>query len=535
MAKVLIADKLSASAVEVFERRGVEVEVAVGLSAQELRAKLPGFDGLAVRSATKVTADVLAAAEGLRVVGRAGVGVDNIDVEAATQRGVVVMNTPGGNSVTTAEHAISLMLALARRIPAADASTKAGKWEKSRFTGVEVTGKTLGLIGCGNIGAIVAERARGLKMRVIAYDPYLSGERARDLGVRKVDSLREVYEAADFITLHVPKTEQTEGMIDAAALKAMKPGVRIVNCARGGLIVEADLAAAIKQGHVAGAAIDVYAEEPARENPLFELEETVCTPHLGASTSEAQEKVAVQVAEQMADYLTTGAVSNALNMPSLSAEDSERLGPYLHLAEQLGSFAGQLTETGLEKVTIEYEGAVAEQNTRPLTQAALAALLRPMLDAVNMVNAPIIARERDIEVSEIKHERDSAYQTLMRVTVETERDKRSVAGTLFGGDKPRIVEINGIPVEAELGPHMLYITNEDKPGLIGALGNTLAEAGVNIATFHLGRSSRGRDALALVEVDDEVQSPIVSKLRELPHIIDVSVLRYSERELRPPQ
>ena len=535
MPKVLIADKLSASAVEVFERRGIEVEVATGLSGDELAAKLPGFDGLAVRSATKVTREVLDQVEGLRVVGRAGVGVDNIDLEAATERGVVVMNTPGGNSVTTAEHAISLMLALARRIPAANASTKAGKWEKSKFTGVEVTGKTLGLIGCGNIGAIVAERARGLKMRVVAYDPYLSGERARDLGIRKVETLDELYEVADFITLHVPKTEQTEGMIDAAALQRMKPGVRIVNCARGGLIVEQDLADAIKAGQVAGAAIDVYAQEPAKENPLFELEETVCTPHLGASTSEAQEKVAVQVAEQMADYLTTGAVANALNMPSLTAEESERLGPYMRLAEQLGSFAGQLTETGLQSVTIEYEGAVARESTRPLTQAALAALLRPMLDAVNMVNAPVIARERDIEVSEVTHERASAYQTLVRVTVSTERQTRSVAGTLFGADKPRIVEIKGIPIEAELGPHMLYITNEDKPGLIGALGSALGEAGVNIATFHLGRSERGRDALALVEVDDEVGSPVVSKLRKLPHIIDVSVLRYSDRELRPPQ
>jgi D-3-phosphoglycerate dehydrogenase len=516
MPKVLIADKLSESAVDVFRQRGIEAEVATGLSAEELKQKLPGFDGLAIRSATKVTQDVLEATGDLRVVGRAGVGVDNVDVDAATARGVVVMNTPGGNAITTAEHAVSLMLALARRIPQADASTKAGKWEKSKFQGVELTNKTLGLIGCGNIGAIVADRARGLRMKVMAYDPYLTVERARDLGIRRVKKLDDLYAEADFITLHVPKTEQTTGMIDKAAMGRMKQGVRIVNCARGGLIVEQDLADMIQDGHVAGAAIDVYDEEPARENPLFQLENAVCTPHLGASTSEAQEKVAVQVAEQMADYLLTGAVSNALNMPSLTAEESERLGPYMKLADQLGSFAGQLTESGLEKIHIEYEGAVGKLNTRPLTQSALAALLRPMLDSVNMVNAPVVARERDIEVSEVKHERDTDYQTLMRVTVETEQQTRSVAGTLFGGDKPRLVEIKGIPIEAELGPHMLYITNEDKPGLIGALGRTLAEAGVNIATFHLGRQARGSDAIALIEVDDRLSEQTLKTLRDLP-------------------
>jgi D-3-phosphoglycerate dehydrogenase len=526
MPKVLIADKMSDSAVEVFHQRGVETEVATGLSAEELKQKLAGFDGLAVRSATKVTRDVLEAAGDLRVIGRAGVGVDNIDTDAATARGVVVMNTPGGNSTTTAEHAVSLMLAMARRIPQADASTKAGKWEKSKFQGVEVTNKTLGLIGCGNIGAIVADRARGLRMKVMAYDPYLTVERARDLGIRRVKNLEDLYAEADFITLHVPKTEQTTGMIDKAAMSKMKKGVRIINCARGGLIVEQDLAEMLKDGHVAGAAIDVYDEEPARDNPLFELENAVCTPHLGASTSEAQEKVAVQVAEQMADYLLTGAISNAINMPSLTAEESAHLGPYMKLAEQLGSFAGQLTESGLEKIHVEYEGAVAKLNTRPITQGALAALLRPMLDSVNMVNAPVIARERDIEVAEVKHERDSDYQTMLRVTVETEQQTRSVAGTLFGGDKPRLVEIKGIPIEAELGPHMLYITNEDKPGLIGALGRTLADANVNIATFHLGRQSRGTDAIALIEVDDALSEQTLNKIRGLEHVKQAKALKF---------
>jgi len=526
MPKVLIADKLSPRAAEVFRQRGVEADVAVGLTPEELKEKVAGYDGLAVRSATKVTADVLAAAEGLKVVGRAGVGVDNIDLDAATQRGVVVMNTPGGNAITTAEHAISMMLSLARRIPAANASTKAGKWEKSKFTGVEVTNKVLGVVGCGNIGAIVADRARGLKMRVMVYDPYLSPERARDLGVRKVDTLDELYVHADFITLHVPLTEQTQGMIDAAALKKMKPGARLINCARGGLVVEDDLKQAIEDGQIAGAAIDVFAEEPARANPLFELEETICTPHLGASTSEAQEKVAVQIAEQMVDYLTTGAISNALNMPALTAEESEKLGPYMKLAEQLGSFAGQLTESGLKGVRLEYEGHVAELNCRPLTHMALAALLKPMLDMVNMVNAPALARERDIEVSETANERPHDYHTLVRLTVETERQTRSVAGTLFGGDKPRLVEIKGIPIEAELGPHMLYITNEDKPGLIGNLGKTLGDAGVNIATFHLGRSAPGSDAIALIEIDGEIPPKVLEQVRALPLIKQAKPLRF---------
>ena len=531
MPKVLIADKLSDSAVEVFRQRGVDAEVATGLSPDELKKKLPGVDGLAIRSATKVTRDILDAAPDLRVVGRAGIGVDNVDQEAATARGVVVMNTPGGNSVTTAEHALSLMLAMARRIPQADASTKAGKWEKSKFQGVEVTNKTLGLVGCGNIGAIVAERARGLRMKVVAYDPYLTQDRARMLGIKRVETLDELYGQADFITLHVPKTEQTTGMIDKAAIAKMKPGVRIINCARGGLIVEQDLADAIQEGHVAGAAIDVYDEEPAKQNPLFGLENTVCTPHLGASTTEAQEKVAVQVAEQMADYLTTGAVTNALNMPSLTAEESEHLGPYMTLADQIGSFAGQLTKSGISSIKIEYEGTVAELNTRPITQSALAALLRPVLESVNLVNAPVVARERDIEVSEIKHERDHDYQTLVRVSVQAEGESHSIAGTLFGGDKPRLVEIDGIAVEAELGPRMLYISNEDKPGLIGDVGSTLAQAGINIATFHLGRAERGRDALALIEVDDDVAPHVVQKLTKLPAIRDVNVFRHPQIQL----
>ncbi|MCG8359347.1 MAG: phosphoglycerate dehydrogenase [Kiloniellales bacterium] len=525
MSKVLISDAVSPMAAELMRERGLDVDYEPGLEAAALLERIRHYDGLIVRSATKVTADVLAVANGLKVVGRAGIGVDNVDVPTATQRGVVVMNTPGGNSVTTAEHAIALLFSLARRIPAADISTKAGKWEKSRFMGVELTGKTLGVIGCGNIGAIVAERARGLKMRVIAYDPYLSNDRALDLGVEKLE-LDALLARADFITLHVPLTDQTRNMIDAAALAKCKKGVRLINCARGGLVVEADLKAAIESGQVAGAALDVFSEEPARDNPLFDLEQMVATPHLGASTAEAQEKVAVQVAEQVADFLLTGAVSNALNMPSLTADESARLKPYMALSEQLGSFAGQLTQTGLKSVTLEFEGHVSNLNCRPLTQAALTGLLSPMLDSVNMVNAPIIARERNIDVTEVLHERDCDYQTLIRMTVSTERQTRSVAGTLFGGDKPRIVEVKGIAVEAELGAHMLYITNEDKPGLIGALGTTLGEAGVNIATFHLGRAKPGAEAIALIELDEAIAPEVLERVRAIAQIKQATPLKF---------
>ena len=517
MPKVMICDKMSPLAAEILEDRGLEVEVATGLAPAALAEKLAGVDGMVIRSATKVTGELLAGADRLKAVGRAGIGVDNVDVPAATQRGIVVMNTPGGNAITTAEHALALLLALARRIPAADRSTQDGKWEKSRFMGVELTGKTLGVIGCGNVGAVVADRALGLKLRVVAYDPFLSNDRARDLGVEKVE-LDELLARADFISLHVPLTDQTRNILDAAALAKTKPGVRVINCARGGLVDESALKEAVESGQVAGAALDVYLEEPARENPLFGMEQVIATPHLGASTNEAQEKVAVQIAQQIADYLLTGAITNALNMPSVTAEEAVRLAPYMTLCEQLGSFAGQLTRSGLRGVTLEYEGQVAGLNTRPLTQCALAALLAPMLDSVNMVNAPIIARERNIELHEVKHDRDCDFQTLVRLTVVTEQQQRAVAGTLFGGSRPRLVEIKGIPIEAELAPHMLYITNEDKPGLIGALGTTLGDAGYNIATFHLGRAMPGGEAVALIELDEAIAPEVLRSVEALPHI-----------------
>lgn len=527
MPQVLIADQMSPLAQKVFEQHGIVAEVRTGLSEDELRRVIGQYDGLVVRSATKVTARVLeAGVPRLKVVGRAGIGVDNVDVEAATRLGVVVMNAPFGNAVTTAEHAIAMMMALARHIPAADRSMRAGKWEKNRFMGMELAGKTLGLIGCGNIGSIVADRAHGLKMKVIVYDPYLSDERARLLGVEKV-SFDELLQRADVISLHTPLTPETRNILSREALLRTRPGVRIVNCARGGLVDEQALYDLIRAGHVAGAALDVFAEEPLGESPLRELDEVVLTPHLGASTTEAQEKVAIQIAEQIADFLLYGAISNAINMPAVSAEEAPRLRPYTKLAEQLGSFAGQLTETGLRRVTITYGGEAAALNTRPLTQIILKGLLAPQLEGVNMVSAPVIARARGIDVATVERENIEGYRTLISVEVETERRERCVAGTLFQGSEPRIVTVDGIPMEARLGEHMLFVRNVDRPGLIGALGTLLGEAGVNIASFHLGRREPGGEALALVEVDQPVGEELLARIRALPHVLQARALRFS--------
>jgi D-3-phosphoglycerate dehydrogenase / 2-oxoglutarate reductase len=523
--KVLIADELSPRAVEILSARGIEADVAAGLGAAELQRRLSGYDGLAVRSATKVTAELLDVAPDLKVIGRAGIGVDNIDVAAATERGIVVMNTPYGNSITAAEHTIAMMFALARKIPMADRSTQAGKWEKSRFLGVELFGKTLGVIGCGNIGAIVAARALALEMKVIAYDPFLSPERARGIGVEKIE-LNELLARADFITLHTPLNDATRNLIDAAAIVRMKRGVRIINCARGGLVVEADLAAALDSGQVAGAAFDVFVEEPARDNPLFGHSNFIATPHLGAATAEAQENVALQIAEQMADFLLTGAVSNAVNMPSLTAEEAARLRPYIRLAEQLGSFAGQLTETGIRAVAIEYEGDLAQVNQKPLTATALAGLLSPQLASVNPVNVQLLCTKRGIRVAETQRSGQGDYQNLIRVTVTTERRQRSIAGTVFAGNRLRLVEIEGIPLEAELGRHMLFVRNYDKPGFIGALGHTLGAAQINIATFHLGRTAAGEDAIALVEVDQPLTAELIETVRRLPNVIQAKAMRF---------
>ena len=525
MPKVLISDKMSPLAKKVFEDRGVDVDVITGLDAKELAKIIGDYDGLAIRSSTKVTAEILKNAANLKVIARAGIGVDNIDIPAATAAGVVVMNTPFGNAITTAEHAIAMMMASARQIPQANESTHQGKWEKSKFMGVEVTNKTLGLIGCGNIGAITADRAIGLKMKVLAYDPYLSEERAVELGVTKVE-LSELFSKADFITLHTPLTDQTRNVIDADAIAAMKDGVRIINCARGGLVDEDALKAALDSGKVAAAAFDVFVTEPAKENVLFGHPNMICTPHLGASTDEAQVNVAVQVAEQMSDFLLNGGVTNALNMPSLSADEAPRLKPYMTLAKQLGSFAGQLTEHEIKKIIIEYEGHAATLNTKPMTAVVIEGLLAPLMTCVNMVNAPIIAKERNIDISEVVHDREGDYHTLIKLTVVTEKQERSISGTLFANGHPRLVDINDVSMEAELEDHMLYIVNEDKPGFIGALGSMLGYAGLNIATFALGRETKDGRAIALIAVDQSVPDIVLDQVAALAHVRQVKRLSF---------
>ncbi len=522
MPKVLISDELSEAAVQIFKDRGVEVDFqpTLGKDPAALKAIIGNYDGLAIRSATKATAEIIAAADKLKVIGRAGIGVDNVDIAAASAKGVVVMNTPFGNSITTAEHAIAMMFAVARQIPAADVSTQSGKWEKSRFMGSEITGKTLGLIGCGNIGSVVASRALGLKMKVIAYDPFLSAERAMELGVTKIETVEELVGRADFISLHVPKTEKTTNILNAQRIAMMKPGARIVNCARGGLVDEAAVAEALKSGALAGAAFDVFSVEPAKDNPLFGCPNFVATPHLGAATSEAQENVALQVAEQMSDYLIAGAISNAINAPSVTAEEAPILKPWIGLCEKLGSFAGQVTEHAIMEIEIEYVGDVGTLNLKPMTAALVAGLLTPLVGegGVNMVSAPVVARERGVKIAETRKDRQGAYGSYVRLVVTTETQTRSIAGTVFSDGKPRFIQIKGIDLDADPSPFMIYTTNEDSPGYIGALGMTLGEMGVNIATFALGRSEKGGEAIALIGVDERLDAASLAKIAALPQV-----------------
>jgi D-3-phosphoglycerate dehydrogenase len=522
--RVLISDKLSPAAVQIFKDRGVAADVNTGLSKEELLKIIGDYDGLAIRSATKVDQDVLAAAKKLKVVARAGIGVDNVDIPAATAAGVIVMNTPFGNSITTAEHAIAMMFALARELPTADASTQAGKWEKNRFMGVELFGKTLGLIGAGNIGGIVADRALGLKMKVVAYDPFLSAERAVELGVEKVE-LDDLLARADFITLHTPLTDKTRNILSREALAKAKKGVRIINCARGGLVDEAALREALESGQVGGAAFDVFTVEPAKENVLFGAPNFIATPHLGASTAEAQENVALQVAEQISDYVLTGAVTNSLNSPSVSAEDAPKLKPFVSLVEKLGAFAGQMVDAGLKSIEIAYIGEVSKLNVKPLSAAALAGILRPMLAEVNMVSAPAVAKERGVTVSENRQELSPVYDSLVRITVVSDSGERAFAGTVVGG-VPRIVEVKGMELDAPFAPAMLYVNNLDKPGFIGSIGAMLGEAGVNIATFNLGRTQAGGDAIALVGVDQKLSDAQLGAVKSLPNVKEVRLLTF---------
>ena len=526
MLRVLISDNLSTEAISIFESAGIEVDFKPGISSMELIKIIRNYHGLAIRSATKVTSELLSAASNLKVVGRAGIGVDNVDVPAATASGILVMNTPFGNAITTAEHAIAMMLSLTRQIPQAHISTVAGMWEKSKFIGTEITNKKLGVIGCGNIGAIVANRALGLKMRVIGYDPYLTNERAKDIGIEKVE-LDELLSQADFITLHTPLTDSTRNILSADALNKTKKGIRIINCARGGLIDELALFAALNSGHVAGAALDVFSTEPAKENVLFEHPNIITTPHLGASTIEAQEKVALQIAEQMSEYLKNGAITNALNMASVTSEEAPVLKPYMLLGRLLGEFLGQVEMDGLAAVRIEFEGKSAHLNDSPVTASILAGLFLHNMDSANLVNSNAIATSKGIAISTVKHDRRCDYETMVRVSTSYKGGERSIVGTLVGGNKPRIIEVQGISVESDFPSDLLYVRNYDRPGFIGAMGSLLGELDINIATFHLGRKTETEEAIALIEVDGKIDKSILTKVRELPQVVRADYLQFS--------
>ena len=520
MPKVLISDKMSASAMEVFKNRGVDVDVITGLSKDELIKVIPDYDGLAIRSSTTADADIINAATNLKVIGRAGIGTDNIDKKAATARGIVVMNTPFGNAVTTAEHAIAMLFSAARQIPAASARTQNGEWPKSDFKGVELFNKTLGIIGCGNIGALVAERALGLKMKVIAFDPYLTPERAVKLGVEKVE-LDQLFRRADAITLHTPLVDGTRGIVSREMLAITKKGVIIVNCARGGLVDEEALKDALDAGHVRAAALDVFETEPAKEHALFGTPNFIATPHLGASTLEAQENVAVQIAEQMADYLLTGAVSNALNTPSISADEAPRLKPFVDLAQKLGTLMGQLLTDPIMSAEFAYKGEVTKLNTKPMTAAALSGILRETMPDVNAVSAPGLAADRGIEVKESFVDTAERADSLIRVAVQTKERVFAIVGTIYRGE-PRIVRLFGVPMDAAFSDKMLYVRNLDKPGFVGSLGALLGDNDINIATFSMGRMEQGGEAVCLVSVDGDVGKDVKSAITKIPQVLIVN-------------
>ncbi len=524
--KVLVSDAISQQGIDILSKAGLSVDVKTKLTPAQLIEEIVHYDGLIIRSATKVTQAVLSAAKNLKVVGRAGSGLDNVDLPAATARGVVVMNTPGGNTVTTAEHTVALMYAMARQVPQAHASVKSGKWEKNRFMGMEFFNKTLGIIGLGQIGSYVAKLAQGMSMTVLGNDAYLSPENARKMGVEIVD-LDTLYARADIITIHAPLTPETQYLINAAAIAKMKPGVRIVNCARGGIVHEGDLHAALVAGKVAAAAFDVFEKEPVDPaNPLLALGNFVCTPHLGAATNEAQENVALAIAEQVVDFLVHGVVRYAVNLPSVPPDLMPKVRPFVALAEAIGSFIGQTTEGGVEKVEIEYHGEAGGIQTAPMTVAALKGLLNPILEGgVNAVNAPSIAKERGIEVNETQSSDSGNFTSLIRISVRTAGKTRTVAGAIFNKSEPRLVEIDGTALEVIPEGIMLYLNNVDQPGVIGDLGHILAKNQINIARMQLGRERAGGRAVAVVGIDAAASADVLAGLRAIPHVLSVKQVR----------
>lgn len=526
--KVLISDNISPKCIDILKKSGLEVDVKTGMKPEELKARIGDYHGLIIRSATKVTSAVIDAATNLKVIGRAGSGLDNVDRTAATKKGIVVMNTPGGNTITTAEHTISLMVSLARKIPQATMSMKAGKWEKKKFMGVELFNKTLGVIGIGNIGSQVAKRAQGLAMNVIAYDPFLSEDKAKTMGVEKVD-LQELFRRSDFITIHTPLTPETKNMINKETIKIMKNSVRIINCARGGIINEKDLYDAVIDGKVAGAALDVFEKEPPENNPLLTLDNVIATPHLGASTKEAQENVAIAVAEQVVDYLIHNTIRNAVNFPPIPPDQLARLQPYITLAEKLGGFAAQIFEGGVTEISIEYRGEASEINTAPITIAAIKGFLTPILEeTVNFINAPIIAKERDIEVKETKSTDAGDYQSMVVIRVKAKDKESYLAGTLFSKKDPRIVAIDNFKVEIVPYGELLFIYNNDKPGVIGNIGTLLSKNNINIARMHFGRETLGGRAISVVTIDTPATPQIIEEIKKLPNILSVKHISLSE-------
>jgi D-3-phosphoglycerate dehydrogenase len=522
--KVLVSDNLSDQGIQILKKAGLEVDIKTGMSPDELKACIGEYHGLIIRSATKVTADIVGAATNLKVVGRAGSGLDNVDKTAATKKGIVVMNTPGGNTITTAEHTIALLFSLARLVPQATASMKSGKWEKKRFMGVELYNKTIGIVGIGNIGKHVAKRALALGMNVIGYDPYLSDENAKEMGIEKVE-LPALFKRSDFITLHTPITADTKNLICKKTIQDMKDGVRIINCARGGIVNEADLYEALKSGKVSGAALDVFEKEPPGDSPLLTLDNMICTPHLGAATEEAQENVAVAIAEQVVDYLVNGVIRNAVNFPSVPADQVLKLKPYLTLAERLGSFASQVFEGAVTEITIEYKGEASSLNTAPLNIALLKGFLTPILEeTVNFVNAPVIAKERGIAMKEMKSADGGDYQSMIVLKAKTDGKENILAGTLLGRMDPRIVRINNFPVEIAPEGNMLFMYNNDRPGVIGNIGSFLGKCSINIARMHFGRETAGGMAISVVSIDTPVTPAQLEEIKKIPNILAVKVV-----------
>ncbi len=524
--RILVSDPISEEGLDIFRNAGFEVTVKTKLSPEELKKELASYDGLVIRSGTKVTADVLEGATRLKVIGRAGAGLDNVDLTAATNRGIVVMNTPGGNTITTAEHTVSMMMSMVRKIPQANASNRAGKWEKSKFMGMELSHKTLGILGMGKIGSHVAHVAQGLLMNVVAYDPFLTPEMAEKQGVTPV-SLEELFTRSDVITVHTPLTPETTNLISRSTIEKMKKGVYIVNCARGGVVNEEDLAEALKSGQVAGAAFDVFTQEPpSPDHPLLKIDSFISTPHIGAATKEAQENVALAVADQMVDYLARGIIRYAANLPSIPPEDAGRVAPYQHLAEVMGSILSQIAKEPISKISVEFSGEAASLPTSIITISALKGILSPILDTrVNEVNAPMLAKERGLEVVESKSTQQGDYVGLLTLRATTAHGVHHIAGSIFQKKDFRIVSLDNLPVEVIPDPVMLYLTNQDQPGVVGLVGTLLGSHGVNISRMQFGRDHPGGKALSMIGLDTEPAMSVIEEIRKNSKVISLKLLR----------